>query len=403
MDRPQPERLHALDALRGIMMMLGIVLHAAIPYSTLPTESFAWPLHDSQRSRVFDVLIVLVHSFRIPLFFLLSGFFMHLALTRKGAAWFVWSRVRRILVPFVLAFVLLTPMVNAGFAFALEVSSTGARAALRMGLGYLTFPAVDRTSNLMHLWFLYYLMLLYGLVLLGRAPARRLPRWRSEAGFASMLLLPVVVLSPGPLFFMESGSIDTPLHPFPIDARVLIFYLIWFMVGWALFSHAPLLAKIRARANVLLAAGTVALVAHLAVLDTFYATSGPVPLPVRLLNAGLATIVVTSLCFGILGAFARRFSAPGRVIRFLGAASYWAYLVHLPVVVVVAGLFQLSDASPFVEYPLVVAISSSVVLGSYAVLRPLQRAATEWLDRMRTTMSAGPETLAPGTDPRLGR
>ena len=54
-------------------MLLGILLHAAIPY--LHMRFPAWPVQDTHQSRVFDVNLFAVHEFRMQLFFLLAGFF----------------------------------------------------------------------------------------------------------------------------------------------------------------------------------------------------------------------------------------------------------------------------------------------------------------------------------------
>ena len=39
-----PERIHGLDALRGVLMLLGIVLHTALAY--FPPEWEAWAFQD---------------------------------------------------------------------------------------------------------------------------------------------------------------------------------------------------------------------------------------------------------------------------------------------------------------------------------------------------------------------
>jgi len=68
-----------LDALRGFAMLLGIVLHASLAYFPFP-----WSVQDSQQSKVFSLVYAVIHGFRMPLFFLLSGFFTMLVLERRG-------------------------------------------------------------------------------------------------------------------------------------------------------------------------------------------------------------------------------------------------------------------------------------------------------------------------------
>ena len=67
------DRYHALDALRGFAMLLGVLLHAAVPYATIPVPF--WPVQDSRGTRALDLFLFAVHDFRMQVFFLLAGFF----------------------------------------------------------------------------------------------------------------------------------------------------------------------------------------------------------------------------------------------------------------------------------------------------------------------------------------
>ena len=69
------ERLHSLDSLRAIMMMLGIVLHASIAYIG-GEPSFGWPMRDPNADSGFLLwLLVWIHNFRMPIFMFIAGFF----------------------------------------------------------------------------------------------------------------------------------------------------------------------------------------------------------------------------------------------------------------------------------------------------------------------------------------
>ena len=62
-------RYHGLDALRGIAMLLGILVHASIPYfSRLVNIEWMWPADDDQ-SVVLLLLFDFIHAWRMPLFF----------------------------------------------------------------------------------------------------------------------------------------------------------------------------------------------------------------------------------------------------------------------------------------------------------------------------------------------
>ncbi len=61
------ERLHALDSLRAIMMLLGIVLHSVITY--IGGEPFAaWPIRDPNNFNTsLEWINSFIHVFRMPI------------------------------------------------------------------------------------------------------------------------------------------------------------------------------------------------------------------------------------------------------------------------------------------------------------------------------------------------
>ena len=93
---PAPERLHALDAVRGYALLLGIVLHATLSF--IPGQRF-WFIQDTRPSLTLAVLFFVIHVFRMTTFFLIAGFFAHMSFHRRGALGFVTDRLRRIALP----------------------------------------------------------------------------------------------------------------------------------------------------------------------------------------------------------------------------------------------------------------------------------------------------------------
>ncbi len=101
-------RRHDLDALRAIAMLLGVVLHAAMAY--LP-ERF-WVVADSQTNELFGVLLAAIHGFRMPLFFLLSGFFTMMLFRRRGLGSLLKHRAKRILLPLLIGAFTILPLMS---------------------------------------------------------------------------------------------------------------------------------------------------------------------------------------------------------------------------------------------------------------------------------------------------
>src|SRR5262245_33167878 len=86
-----------LDALRAVAMLLGIVLHAALSFF----PSF-WVVTDSRQDSDFGIVVSAIHGFRMPLFFVMSGFFSAMLLYRRGRGSLVKHRFKRVFLPLLL-------------------------------------------------------------------------------------------------------------------------------------------------------------------------------------------------------------------------------------------------------------------------------------------------------------
>ena len=104
---PDSARRTDLDALRGIAMLLGIVLHACLSYFPCP-----WPVQDTRQNPLFFMPYEVIHMFRMPLFFIISGFFTMFILQRHGIGGMIRQRVERIFIPLMLALLTIVPVDN---------------------------------------------------------------------------------------------------------------------------------------------------------------------------------------------------------------------------------------------------------------------------------------------------
>jgi len=101
---PNPRR-HDMDAARSFAMLLGLALHAALAY-----VGGGWVVADEQTSAGLGMLVAAIHGFRMPLFFLLSGFFTAMLWKRRGPAYLLSHRARRILLPLTLGCLTIVPV-----------------------------------------------------------------------------------------------------------------------------------------------------------------------------------------------------------------------------------------------------------------------------------------------------
>lgn len=98
-------RRHDMDALRAFAMLLGIALHAALAYIGI-----GWIVSEERASLGLGIMVGAIHGFRMPLFFLLSGYFSAMLWRNRGLAHLLSQRARRILLPLALGCVTIIPL-----------------------------------------------------------------------------------------------------------------------------------------------------------------------------------------------------------------------------------------------------------------------------------------------------
>ena len=89
------------------------------------------------------------------------------------------------------------------------------------------------------------------------------------------------------------------------------------------------------------------------------------PLPQRVAFAACYSLTSACWILGIIGFGVRFLSAPSRLWRYLADASYWVYLVHYPVVVVLQDVLAPVQLHWSVKFPAIVLVTMGFALLSY--------------------------------------
>jgi len=370
-----PERLHAFDAVRGLALMLGVAFHATMSF--LPGRGI-WIVTDHERSLTLAVVFHVLHAFRMMTFFLVAGFFARMMLERRGTAGFVRDRLKRIGVPLLAGWPIL-------FASIVGVSIW---AALRTAaLTHTPPPAAPPPAPfpafpLTHLWFLYLLLVFYAAALLIRAAARlgdpggrmagltdRAVAWLTGSAFAPMLLgAPLAAaLAAQPLWPAWFG-IPTPDQSLVPNLPAFVGFGMAFGFGWLVNRNIPVTDGWTRRWPVHLAVFTLSIAAG-------FAITGVAPL-LKLTSPGPETAAAAAFC--AISAWSGTFAALGLALRFLADhsparryiadASYWIYLIHMPIVMALQVVLA-PYAWPWpLKYALLLGVAFPLMFASYELV-----------------------------------
>lgn len=342
---PTSERLHALDALRGGALLLGIVLHAAMSF--VPATPRFWFIQDTHPSLLLGLLTFTIHVFRMTAFFLMAGFFARMSFHRRGSWGFVRDRLQRIGLPLVIGWpIVFTPMalvVIWASGFPNGGPTPGARG----------WPPVLPNFPLAHLWFLYVLLELYVAMLLRGAIVRL---------DASGTLRTVI----DRLF---ARIMRNPLAPLVLAIPIGTA----FGVGWLLHRQVDLLRLLERRwlPHLLLAVGLILI--SFVLSGVMLSAPGAPKLPVsfatlRLVSATLYAPAIWISTFAVLGLALRFMSGFSPTWRYLADASYWLYLIHMPIVMALQVAVSQLDWSAPIKFAIILAVALPPMLASYHLL-----------------------------------
>ena len=384
-------------------MLLGIGLHAAIPF-------VPWRGDDETGVWLLDVFVGFVHGFRMPLFFVISGFFTAMLWRRRGLRSLIRHRLRRVGLPLLVGCFTIIPAVWIGIISGWVISGEVTWEELESGEGVGAYEetleedleagegddATDRGGagadaksgskagaeekggegiGFAHLWFLW--MLLWQVAgfaavvswVRRRARRRGVERRLSERA-ASRILWSLPVLSVLPQLAMVEGGFGPDTSEGLIPApQVLVYYACFFGFGALAYDHRgrggePLMDVVGRRWVIQLAVGTVVLFpAGLALLEGLWSAS-----------ALLQIVFAWTMSFGLIGLFRRFMSGARFRVRYLSDASYWMYLAHLPLVFVAQGIVARLGLPALVDFVVVcVAVTAALLVAYRYVVRYTRR------------------------------
>lgn len=155
------ERKHYLDHLRAFLMFLGIPYHTAMIYSA----NTDWLVSSVETSFLLTWVFQFTHTFRMPAFMIISGFFAMMMIRKQGDAVWLRSRFFRLGVPLVSVALLVNPWQMLARALgAPDVQAAGAPDAWQHWLSLLSSPGGHWVEQL---WFLVDLLIYSTVLALG--------------------------------------------------------------------------------------------------------------------------------------------------------------------------------------------------------------------------------------------
>lgn len=369
-------RRYELDWLRALVVLGLIPYHAVVVFTLGPGDY----VKASQRSLVFDLAATVVSFFGMPLLFVVAGAATQYALTRRRPGPYLVERGKRLAVPFIVGVLLLVPIqlyfdrrAVPGYqlsypqfywSFLVDWANIVRHGVFGLGFQYWG-----------HLWFVLYLLavsvFLLPLLLWLRSPTAR----RLIARLADACLHPFGLFLLGAPLLLVEVALQGPIGPRPYadyeslyyGPAGLVLYAVSFALGYLLFADPRFQAALLRYRRLALTQGLTLLALHEIVLATVGARLTGTPVGALVIR-GLRAYITWCLLAAILGLALRYLTAGTPALRYLNAACYPVYVLHMPVLTVLGFYLVRGSAPMLVTFPLLLVATTVVTFTLYDVL-----------------------------------
>ena len=317
-------RIHSLDFLRAFALLMGVLLHILM--------LFLEPFDGSEPRLGASIIFIWIHTWRMPLFMLLAGFFTALSLSKRNTGTYAFNRLIRLGVPLLLLWSVI-PIIDE------EASRLFKAPELIAWLFY----DVPFTFRLDHLWFLYYLLIFYTVLLLIKTAVPVIYSFILDFELSLsrvlMLWLPILILL-SPLNKPTGGILGIdPVIFGEINLGSMLFMASFFMIGMQAYKSSQFLENLQRMrfwlpSLIIFSLIPIGVLAWGGVKDEPFVFSGLLELwIVNSLSGSAALFLVLS----IMGLAMHKISSSGRTLSWLVKLSYPIYVFHLMFVISVSG------------------------------------------------------------------
>ena len=318
------DRFHSLDFLRAFALLMGVLLHILM--------LFLEPFDGSEPRLGASIIFIWIHTWRMPLFMLLAGFFTALSLSKRNTGNYAFNRLIRLGVPLLLLWSVIP-----------AIDEEASRLFKAPELISWLFYDVPFTFRLDHLWFLYYLLIFYSVLLLIKTAVPFIYSFilGFELSLSRVLVfwLPILILL-SPLNKPTGGILgNDPVIFGEINLGSMLFMASFFMIGMQACKSSQFLENLqRIRfwlpSLIVFSLIPIGLLAWGGVKDEPFVFSGLLELwIVNSLSGSAALFLVLS----IMGLAMHKISSSGQILRWLVKLSYPIYVFHLMFVISVSG------------------------------------------------------------------
>ena len=340
-------RYHGLDVLRAFAMIMGVVLHASMFYVKDIGPSLGYALTGRiliPTSDAAGLIFFFIHFWRMPVFFLLAGFFARLIIEKHGTPNLIKNRFVRIVIPLVAGVIIYNLLFRFG-----------------------------SLHELHHLWFLYDLVWMYVVIVIARFSLQHYSGFSKRFDWffqsSARLWYLLLFLIPGTVIG-RPGFFNSIHTSFGIPGPFFILGILYFFIGWYMHRNSGILEILAGRWRWYLSLGILCFAAVIFILEGMETgkNSEQTTGLLWLIGSMFSSIGTFLIIFSLIGGSQSLFQRPSQFISYAVDASYWIYLLHLVVVFAIAAyILKNTNLNPMTAIITNIILTTLICVATYHV------------------------------------
>ena len=368
-------RLFFIDNLRILLITLVMMIHLSITYGGIG----GWYYRDGQADTLSSILLTwhnaVVQAFSMGLFFMIAGYFTPSSYDHKGPRQFLKDRLLRLGIPLLCYDFIIGPLI------AYPLIQVGAQES---GGSYLYF--LTRYYSTFHigtgpLWFVEALLIFSICYALWRAFVKApSPGAQDETGLPGNLKIAVFILALAGVTFAVRIWLPVGWGFEPLNLQFPFFpqYICMFIVGIVAYRRNWLTRIPDAMGRLWLCLAVVMIVI---VFPALFTLGGAIKGNIAPFTGGLhwqcfgfalwEQLTGVALIIGLPALFRKRLNRQGRLTGAMAASAYTAYIIHGPIIILVALAIRSITLYPLLKFTLALMISVPLCFSLSNIIRKL--------------------------------
>ena len=340
-------RRNEIDWIRNIGVLLLFVFHTACIF----TYYEPWYIWSDSKSWLATIIFIVCIPWHMPILFFLAGASTRFSLGSRSSKKYILERVKKLLIPFILGMLILVPP-QGYFARVSRGKSVG-NFFQQYKYFWTTISDIPYDGGLgpAHLWFILYLFIIsiVGLFIIRSFKKEGMKKFLLElkyklTGRYSLFLIVLV-------FFIAD------MTPLAIAQKNILIFLIVFLMGYIVYGENDYLEYIDKNKMKSLIITVILLIVYIGIILNYYKGHNNGNLSLKVLLSIIRNGVMITTIVAIIGYGRKYLTGGGKVLHYLNKACFPVYILHQPVIVIIA--YYLLNNYTFPMY-----LSILIILGS---------------------------------------